>query len=81
VRPGCGISTTPARPQPFGVTAHTAAYGHALRGRDQERTQRSSDTTPSERELKFRLSYLLLYEGEIRSAERRVPDSQGPPGR
>ncbi len=27
MRPGCGVSTTHARPQRFGVTAHTVAYG------------------------------------------------------
>ncbi len=27
MRTGCGVSTTPARPQRFGITAHTAAYG------------------------------------------------------
>ncbi len=35
----------------------------------QERTQRSGDTMPRERELLFRLSYLLPYEDEIRSVE------------
>ena len=34
-----------------------------------ERTQRSGDTTPREREFLFRLSYPLLYEDEIRSVE------------
>ena len=40
-----------------------------LRGRVQEQTQRSGDTTPRERELLFRLSYPLPYEDEIRSVE------------
>ena len=68
MRPGCGISTTHARPQRFGVTAHTAAHGSA-----RPRSQRSGGTTPRERDLSFRLSYLRLYEDEIRSVEGNRP--------
>jgi len=52
----------------------------ALRGRDQERTQRSGDTMPRERELLFRLSYPLPYEDEIRSVEGPDVIRGGPEG-
>ncbi len=45
--------------QLFGITAHTAAYGST-----RTRPQHSGDTTLGERELIFRLSYLLCYEDE-----------------
>ena len=56
------------------MPCYKKTYGYV----DQERKQRNGDTTPTERQLLFRVSYLLLYEDEVRSVEG--PDANGRTG-